>query len=191
MKDDNQHLLLAIKLGNKDAFTVLFRKYYKDLVLFGGIFIKDKECCEDIVQSVFLRLWENRASFEITTSLRSFLLQSVRNGCLDTIRHLQVVRDHENYSVWMEKMYNLETENYVLYTELSDKLHVAINALPIDCKTIFEMNKIEGLKYKEIALQLSITERTVELRIVKALKLLRENLSDYFVLLLFYLLNLH
>ncbi|MFT3752241.1 MAG: RNA polymerase sigma-70 factor [Paludibacter sp.] len=187
MIDDNQLLLSALKSGNKNAFTLLFRKYYKDLVLFGGNFISDKAFCEDIVQSVFLRLWENRATFEITTSLRSFLLQSVRNGCLDYIRHTMVVREHEKFSEWVGYSSDFGTENYVLYSELHEKLAAVMKELPSDCREAFMMNRFEGLKYKEIASKLSVSERTIEVRIGKALKLLRQYLHEYLVSILVYI----
>ncbi len=189
MENENQLLLTALRLGNKEAFTLLFRKYYKDLVLFGGNFLHDKARCEDIVQSVFLRLWENRTSLEIRTSLRSFLLQSVKNGCLDEIRHTEVVREHESYTEWMGNTSDCDTEHYILYSELQARLATALDELPPECRQAFEMNRFEGLKYKEIALKLSVSERTIEVRIGKALGLLRKYLSESVVMAFVWLLE--
>lgn len=89
---EEHNLLAGLKKGDSEAFSRVFTAWYKDLVLFGGNFLPDREMCEDIVQSVFLRLWNDRASLVIETSLKSYLLKSVRNSCLDEIRHQDIKR---------------------------------------------------------------------------------------------------
>lgn len=178
MYNENQFLFEEIKKGNKEAFTLIFQKYYKDLVLFGGSFLQDKERSEDIVQSVFLRLWENRSKIEIKTSLKSFLLQSVRNGCLDELRHNKIIRDHISYSEYVNPEFDFNTDHYILYSELQSILDSALDKLPSEIKTVFEMNRFDGLKYKEIATKLSVSERTIEVRIGKAITLLRRHFKE-------------
>ena len=174
-------LLIELKTGNKQAYSQLFNKYYKDLVLFGGNFLPNKSLCEDIVQNVFLKLWRDRESIEIETSLKSFLLRSVQNSCLDELRHKGVVREHESYSSTFSVSDNIDTENYVLYSDLQGHLEEALTKLPVACREAFEMNRLEGLKYREIAEKLHVSERTVEVRIGKALSLLRNHLKEFFI----------
>jgi RNA polymerase sigma-70 factor (ECF subfamily) len=174
-------LLIELKRGNKEAFTLLFRKYYKDLVLFGGNILHDQVRCEDIVQNIFLKLWADRENIIIEKSLKSFLLRSVQNSCLDELRHKQVIRDHELFTQTFDYFDNLDTENYILYSDLEDKLEVAMSKLPDTYREAFRMNRFEGLKYKEIAKQLKVSERTVEVRVSKALGLLREYLKEFFI----------
>ena len=181
---DEQTLLFELKEGSKRAYSLLFNKYYKDLVLFGGNFLLDKNHCEDIVQNIFLKLWKDRESLEIQTSLKSFLLRSVQNSCLDELRHKKVVRDHELYSLTFGSYDSIDTENYILYSDLKDKLDEALHSLPEVCRIAFQMNRLEGLKYREIAIELNVSERTVEVRIGKALSLLRDHLKEFFVLLI-------
>lgn len=177
-----QHvLLIELKKGSKQAYSLLFNTYYKDLVLFGGNFLPDKNLCEDIVQNVFLKLWRDRESIEIETSLKSFLLRSVQNSCLDELRHKKVIREHESYSLTFSVSDHIDTENYVLYSDLQGHLEEALSKLPESCREAFEMNRMEGLKYREIAEKLSVSERTVEVRIGKALSLLRSHLKEFFV----------
>lgn len=159
------------------------------MVMFGGTYLPDKDRCEDIVQSIFLRLWEDREKLEIKTSLKSFLLQSVKNGCLDEIRHRQVVREHESYVEAFDSNLDLNTEHYILYSELQSRLDKALKELPSEYREAFELNRFEGLKYKEIATKLSVSERTVEVRIGKALGFLRMNLRDLIFILFFYFLK--
>jgi RNA polymerase sigma-70 factor (family 1) len=177
---NDEHFLIAeLRKGNKKAFSLLFNKYYKDLVLFGGNFLPNQNLCEDIVQTVFLKLWRDRESLEIETSLKSFLLRSAQNNCLDELRHKGVVREHESYSMSFDLSENIDTENYVLFSNLQDQLEKAMAKLPKVCREAFEMNRLEGIRYREIAERLSVSERTVEVRMGKALRLLRQYLKEF------------
>jgi len=176
---DERFLIEELNQGNKKAFSLLFNKYYKDLVLFGGNFLPNKSICEDIVQTIFLKLWRDRETLVIDISLKSFLLRSVQNNCLDELRHKGIVREHESYSMAFDLSENTDTENYVLFSDLQGQLDKAIAKLPEVCREAFEMNRLEGLKYREIAERLSVSERTVEVRIGKALGLLRNHLEEF------------
>lgn len=172
-------LLSALRQDNKEAFSLLFQKYYTDLVLFCGNFVRDKSSCEDIVQSIFLKLWNDRKSIRIETSLKSYLLRAVRNSCFDEFRHLEIVRQYESdpdHSV----LDSYDTENYILYSDLSAHLQQALDQLPAAYREAFEMNRFEGLKYREIAVRLNVSERTVEVRVGKALEMLRKLLKDFY-----------
>lgn len=172
-------LLSALRQDNKEAFSLLFQKYYTDLVLFCGNFVRDKSSCEDIVQSIFLKLWNDRKSIRIETSLKSYLLRAVRNSCFDEFRHLEIVRQYESdpdHSV----LDSYDTENYILYSDLSAHLQQALDQLPAPYREAFEMNRYEGLKYREIAVRLNVSERTVEVRVGKALEMLRKLLKDFY-----------
>lgn len=172
-------LLSALRQDNKEAFSLLFQKYYTDLVLFCGNFVRDKSSCEDIVQSIFLKLWNDRKSIRIETSLKSYLLRAVRNSCFDEFRHLEIVRQYESdpdHSV----LDSYDTENYILYSDLSAHLQQALDQLPAAYREAFEMNRFEGLKYREIADRLNVSERTVEVRVGKALEMLRKLLKDFY-----------
>lgn len=172
-------LLSALRQDNKEAFSLLFQKYYTDLVLFCGNFVRDKSSCEDIVQSIFLKLWNDRKSIRIETSLKSYLLRAVRNSCFDEFRHLEIVRQYESdpdHSV----LDCYDTDNYILYSDLSAHLQQALDQLPAPYREAFEMNRFEGLKYREIAVRLNVSERTVEVRVSKALEMLRKLLKDFY-----------
>lgn len=172
-------LLSALRQDNKEAFSLLFQKYYTDLVLFCGSFVRDKSSCEDIVQSIFLKLWNDRRSIRIETSLKSYLLRAVRNSCFDEFRHLEIVRQYESdpdHSV----LDCYDTDNYILYSDLSAHLQQALDQLPAAYREAFEMNRFEGLKYREIAEKLNVSERTVEVRVGKALEILRKQLKEFF-----------
>jgi RNA polymerase sigma-70 factor, ECF subfamily len=170
--------------GDESAFSIIFKTYYVDLVLFAGTFLRDRQAAEEIVQEVFIRLWENRDSVIITSSLRSFLLKSIQNKCIDTLRHLKIVDDYQsklqNHPLLLEN----DTENYVLYSELEDDLKKALAKLPDDISKIFLLNRFEGFSYPEIAGQLNLSVRMVEIRMGKALALLKQYLKDYLITIL-------
>jgi RNA polymerase sigma-70 factor (ECF subfamily) len=103
----------------------------------------------------------------------------VRNACLDEIRHRNVVREHEAHVFSYDRQEDIDTENYILYSDLHRHLMEALRKVPDKLREAFEMNRFEGLKYKEIAEKLNVSERTVEVRIGKTLELLRTYLKDF------------
>lgn len=177
-------LVQRLRSGDDTAFSVIFKNYYVDLVLFAATFTRDRQEAEEIVQDIFIRLWENRGSVIITSSLRSFLLKSVQNKCIDSIRHLKIVDGYQaklqNHPLLLEN----DTENYVLYSELEDDLKKALEKLPGDISEIFLLNRFEGLTYPEIATRLGLSVRMVEIRMGKALALLKLYLKDYLITIL-------
>jgi RNA polymerase sigma-70 factor (ECF subfamily) len=127
-----------------------------------------------------MKLWDDHETLDINSSLKSYLLTAVRNSCVDEIRHRRIVHEHEIYTLELKPRDDMETENYVLYSDLRQHLIEALGKLPANYREAFQMNRFEGLKYKEIAAKLNVSERTVEVRIGKALLLLRQYLKDFF-----------
>lgn len=187
---EEKFLVQELREGNKTAFTLIFRTYYKDLVYFAKNYLKDRELCEDIVQNIFLKIWNERQNLRIETSLRSFLIKSIQNACLDNIRHQQIVRNYADAREIEEMELGLiDPDKYMLYSDLNSRLAIELNKLPVAYKQAFELSKLEGLRHKEISEMLNISERTVEDRISKALTLLREYLKDFLITIIIILLN--
>jgi RNA polymerase sigma-70 factor (family 1) len=181
---------LIEKLGNNDkaSFTVIFSKYYKDLVVFSYSFTRNQSASEEIIQEVFLKLWENRHSQVIEKSIKSYLLKSVQNRSLDWLRHQKVKTIHAASILDHPVLYENDTENYILYSELQDKLFQTLGRIPEECARPFMMNRFEALSYTEIAEKLGVSVRTVEVRISKALAYLKEGLKDFLLLLATFIL---
>lgn len=169
-----------IQRGDIKEFENLFRKLYSPLCHFAYRFIKDMDSAEDIVQDLFYNYWKNREKIEITTSLKSYLYQAVRNKCLKAIDHQQV---KDRYSTEIQSQ-NLETGDLsptsIETQELNQIIENTIDELPERCKEIFIMNRFEGMKYHEIAQKLSISVKTVEANMGKALRIFRVNLKGYY-----------
>lgn len=176
---DERYLIAGLKDGNREAFSLLFNAYYKDMVLFGGNFLPgDRAACEDVVQSVFLKLWNEHRRTVVETSLKPYLLKAVRNGCLDELRHRNIVHEYEaaQASCLADEP---DTENCILYSDLQRHLQIALEKIPPLFRETFEMNRFDGLKYREIAERLQVSERTVEVRIAKAIDLLKKYMKEF------------
>jgi RNA polymerase sigma-70 factor (family 1) len=177
-------LISRINKGDSSAFSCVFSAYYKDLVLFSFRFTNELNSSEEIVQETFIRLWEEHKSLNITVSLKSYLLVTIKNKSIDWLRHKKIIQKHNEYALKNSPRINLETESYVLYSELQEQIDSALARLPQELSEAFRMNRFKGLKYAEIAELLDVSVRTVEVRIGKALHLLRNYLKDYFIILI-------
>lgn len=184
---DEQKLLVELSQGSDKAFHVFFDTYYNDLVLFAGTYIKDLAACEDIVQQQFVNLWDKRAEARAIHSLKSFLLKSVQNACLSELRHLGIKNKYEVLAAANPAVFSWETEEYILYSELQEYLQKALERLTPVQRRCFEMNRLQGMKQQQVANELNISLRTVELRVAEALKILRSELKHYFTVILFLL----
>lgn len=163
-----KEVVRLIAKGDEHVFEELFRSRYARLTLFAFKYLSDRQEAENIVQMVFIRYWEKRKELKIE-SLNSYLMTAVRNSCLNELKR----RPHF-YSV--EDQYNLldEQEDRSEEDELMNDVLKAIEDMPPKRRKIFKMSRFDGYKYKEIAGQLGISQKTVEVQMGKALKTLRE-----------------
>jgi RNA polymerase sigma-70 factor (family 1) len=166
--------------GDSSAFENIFSAYYKDLVVFALRYTNDLNSAEEIVQDTFVKIWEEHGSIKITVSLRSYLMKVVKNDFLDRLRHKKIVQNHNVFVQENSPLFENETENYLLQSELQGLIDEALQKLPDEIAETFRMNRFKGMKYREIAEMYGISERTVEARIGKALHMLRLYLKDYF-----------
>lgn len=177
--------ILIGKLINDDqvAFTIIFTRYYEDLVRFSYGITHNSAASEEIVQEVFLKLWENRAKLEIHSSLKSFLLKSAQNRSIDSLRHNSVTNKYASSVLEHPALLENDTENYILYSELENNLISALEKIPVQYAEVFRMSRMESLNYQEISIKLGVSVRTVEVRMSKAISLLREKLKDFLILI--------
>lgn len=176
---DSNNLFINKKKLNRESFSLLFSTYYKDLLMFAGSYIPDKMTCEDIIQTVFLKLWNERDNLVMRTSWKSYLLTSVRNQCLNELQHQNVVQEHVRHTQLNLTLESFNTENYVLYSDLRKHYKDALDKIPHNCREAYEMHRIKGMKYKEIAEITGLPVRTIESRIARTMELLRTHLKDY------------
>ena len=184
MQVENTDILLKDVRNNFDKIYVL---YYSRMFRFAKEYILFDEDAENIVQDVFLLLWEKREVLDIQISLVSYLFALVKNKSLDYLRH-KVIADEYKQEL-SAKLTALELLNYSFTSdeEIEQILMTAINKLPERCRQVFLKSRIEGKKNREIANELNLTVSTVENQMTIALRKLRVELKDYLPLLLFLL----
>ena len=168
---------------DQEDFERLFKTYFTALMSFSRKILGDEDDAREVVHQVFINLWERRNSIDLSTSMKSYLFTAVNN------RSLNMIRDRKKFSSEEvpEQAGALDTmsaERGIFLMELEEKIRAAINTLPERCRVIFELNRFDGLTYGEIAKQLDISVKTVENQMTKALKILREQLAKYLILLL-------
>jgi RNA polymerase sigma-70 factor, ECF subfamily len=184
-------ILLAIRQGNERVFETVFRKHYQALCNYACGILKDMDDAEEVVQSIFMKFWEQREGIEINVSLKSYLYRAVHNTCLNRLKHLKIQEVHKQY------VGNYYEENHDSATEIMDKVELenriadALEKLPEQCRLIFKMSRFEELKYQEIADKLGLSIKTIENQIGKALRIMRAELADYLPVVLFMLLFNH
>ena len=164
-----------IAQGERSAMEQLFRQWYAPLCAFAVGYLKDSDKAEDLVQELFIRLWEDRARLEVHTSAKSYLYAAVRNRCLNALaankRTVRLSPAHEPIEE------NGSPAEEVL-TERAARVRAAVEALPPERRKVFTLSRYEGLKYQEIADRLGSSVKTVENQMGSALRTLRTDLVD-------------
>jgi len=176
MEPKDKLLYQQLKSGDEQAFNRVFDQYYIQLCLFSSKIIKDIDKSRSIVQDVFVDLWVDHQRLNITNSLRSYLYTAVKNLSLDYLKHLKVESEYVSSFVGSNVFLN---DTAIEEAELNQKINIAIENLPPQCKAVFKLSRLEGLKYSEISERLNISVKTVEMHVGTALKKLRKELSDF------------
>lgn len=168
----------SISNGNQKKFGQLMELTSNDLLWFAIGFLKNREISEEIVSDVYVSIWNNRSQLESIINLKSYLFICVRNGCLS---HLRKVKNEKIISIDSVSEFNFVRvegpENDYIEKETIEQIYAAIETLPCKCKLAFTLAKINGLKYREIAEVLGITEKTVNNHLVLAVKKITELLN--------------
>ncbi len=167
-----ESLQLMLDKGNKKAFTDFYSQYFKRLLIESDKYVKDIYVAEEVVQDVFLKIWERSDDLTQIQSIKSYLYRSVINASINHVNRQRNLEQH--HQKIMDEFTEDQADQLDEENELIVLLFDEIEKLPPKCKEIFKMNRFERLKYREIALKLDVSERTVENHIANALKLLRE-----------------
>lgn len=162
-----------IQEGDEKAFEKVFHYYYRHLVIFAMRYLTDRDAAENLVQNVFVKLWDKRKELQIQ-SIKGYLMVAVRNQCHNELKHQQVDKKFQQ-SVHFEET---DAEAEFPDEEVMSRIYAVIEQMPEQRRKIFKMNRLDGMKYKEIAAALHLSPKTVEVQIGHALKFLRENLSS-------------
>lgn len=179
----SQEILQGLKNDDKSALEGLFNTYYTDLVRFALRHIADPMAAEEIVQDIFIYLWEKRTSLTINVSIEAYLYKAVKNKCLNYIK--SKVHQVNKMTGSEEGMKNLpETSHSLESAELAELIEKALRTLPPQTSMIFTSSRNAGLSYSEIAGKLNVSQKTVEYHVSSALRLIRKFLEKHGYILL-------
>lgn len=174
-------------LRDESAFEEVFKSNYKSLHAYAITMLRDEIAAEEIVQNVFYKLWERTDNLSIQGSVRAYLYRAVHNEALNYLKHMKIRSEHQLYVVHQINESSEHAGKKIQLKELEQKLQTALNELPEQCRTIFQMSRFEELRYREIAERLDISVKTVENQIGKALKILRIKMSEFLTLILLFI----
>jgi RNA polymerase sigma-70 factor, ECF subfamily len=176
---ENSNIFEQIRQGDRKAYEQLFRQQYAALVRFARDIVKDTDTAEDLVQEVFVKIWERKAGIEIRTSLKAYLYMAVKNHCLNKLKTEQKHAFMED-SIADDIRFSHNNADAASDTiKLEQHINEALEKLPPRCALIFKLSRFEHKSYKEIAEILELSVKTVENQMGKALQLMRSNLSQY------------
>lgn len=196
MENKGEIPISLLKHKNIDAYRELFFKYHGRLVLFANKFTGDIQVSKDLVQDVFIKLWEKSPTLSEIDNPKSYLFQSIKNSCLNYNRHLKIKHTVEdelaNKINAFEKAACFDFEDplhSLMELEIEEKIENIIQTMPEKCRKVYVLSRQNYLKNIQIADELGISVKMVEKHISKALLILRSGLTEYLSLILFLFLN--
>ena len=179
---DMENVLQAIRRREQGVFKQLFESYFKKMTVFAEYFLLDRGEAEDIVQEVFIDLWNNAPTLPEVSNLKSYLFTQVRNRSLNRLKHLHV---EDNYKQWLlEAQAYAEIPEVEIDQDMLKKVYDVIEELPDQSKIIFKRCVLDGKKYKEVAEEMNISVNTVNTQMSRAYKFIRSRLGGAFLILL-------
>ena len=196
MKINENNIIERLRRGEEDAFRYIYDTYYGYLCAIAKGYLSDNEAAETVVGDVIYNIWEMRENLNIHTSLRSYLIRSVKNRSINYLQQEYISKEISINSLpeytEIKSFYFIEKEHpleKVLESELEKTIAAAIGNLPEECRTAFILSRIYNKKYDEIADQMGISVNTVKYHIKNALSKLRLELKDYLIILLLFLFS--
>lgn len=189
MEDLEKINYLIAHIANDDtgAFETLFHLYHKRVYAFAQSLLNSSEDAEEIVQNVFMALWNQRKNLHVTSSFTSYIFAIARNMVYEQIRQKINKKAFSEYYLEHNVEYSFITDEEVVCNELKAKIQKCIDLLPERRREIFVLSRVEKLSYKEIAEKLNITENTVDTQIRHALNALRRQLTEYLVFIFLFI----
>jgi RNA polymerase sigma-70 factor (family 1) len=166
-------LLNRLRENDTQAFEIIYKKYWKNLYMTAFSILKDRQASEDIIQDLFIQLWNKRNTILVTVSLNAYLTASIKHEVFRVIRNRIADMDMPEV-LQADKSYN--AQELIEYKEFLAHTQHLISQLSVKCQAIFVLSREDQFSHKEIAEQLKISSKTVENHIGKALGVLKNSL---------------
>ncbi len=170
-------LVLLLNKGNKEAFTELYNRYWTVLFLHARKMLKDDEEAKDVVQELFVHLWNKAGTLDLNNSISAYLYKAVRNKVYNLIAHKRVINDYQQSLISFLEEGELITEELVREKELALIIEQEIQLLPPKMREVYELSRRQHLSYKEIGAKMGISDHTVKRQVSNALSILRAKLG--------------
>jgi RNA polymerase sigma-70 factor (ECF subfamily) len=181
---NNQQLIAGLREGDENAFTAIYKRYWSPVFMVAYRKTKSKEIAEELVQNLFVNLWNRREILQIT-QLENYLFTSIKNAVLRYYESQLVHQKYLEYQMHLPTPYEYRTEETISLNELDSALQNGLAKLPEKSQEIFRMSRFENKSISEIASRFDISEKAVEYHITKSLRTLRHLLKDFASLLIF------
>lgn len=181
-------IIAKLSSDDENAMVMLYKSHWKELYISAFKILKDKEICEDIIQELFINIWNNRTQLNINTSLRAYLSASVR---YEVYRRIKTMKQFEPIiGDAAEIASDILSSRRAEYKELELQIAQTINCLPEKCREVFLLSRYEHLSHKEISAKLSISTNTVRNHLARALQQLRLSVDRTLIVILYIILFL-
>lgn len=195
MENSLKYMVTKLREGDEDAYISLFKDFYIGLCAYSRRYVGRKDIAEEVVSETFFKIWENRKTLEIRCSVKAYLFQAVANNSLNCLRKLKREDRLEDYfnsteqgNIGFEEPSGDIAEQSLLMEELTARIEDAVNQLPPRQQMAFRLKRYDGKKNREIAVQMGLSVKTVEMHLSKAMLSLRQSLKDYLPAFLLYML---
>ncbi len=172
---DEQKLIKGLRDGDEEIYQSVFNLHFENLCKYAFTIVRDADDAKDVVQALFMKMWEKKDELVIASTLKSYLYKAVHNLCLNKLEHREVRLKFQTRDG--SKTGDVQHPE-VFPDELEVRIKTIIQNLPPQCRTIFMMSRYEEMKYAEIAAALGISVNTIENQVSKALRILRDNLRE-------------
>ncbi len=176
--EEEKRLFERALKGDTAAFEKIYRSYVKELCSFAAYYVKSYNAAEDIVQNLFLLLWERKETVRIDGSFKTYLFTSVRNLSLNFLKHQTIERTSSGTYSMLFSVPSATPHEIVEHQELDVLITQALEKIPERCRIVFILSRYFNMKYTEIAEILEISVKTVDAHMVHAVKSLRSHLRS-------------
>ncbi len=177
LTNQDNRIIDQLKDGSKEAFHFLYDAYGPKIHSFALSYLKNSADAEELLQEVFLKLWEIRSSLDSSKNIKSFLFKISINLIYDFIRRRNIEQAYIDYTEYVNHSSSDKTWHEVIYNEMVNNLQLLVSKMPVQRQRIFRLSKEEGLSNDEISTQLNLSRRTVENQLYRAVSSLKEKLG--------------
>ena len=197
MAVDERNIVRGLMEGEEDAYRYVFKTYYGPMCILAESILLDEYLAQAAVSDVISHIYEVRSEIEIHSNLRSYLMMSTRNHCLNllnsktvrTVQTFSTLSDNDTTDIF-SGVDNVTPQGKLLDSELEGLMHDCIEQLPEPIKSTFIKSRFQDMTYRQIGAEDGVSANTIKVRIQQALKLIEKRFSKYLAILTFFMISI-